>query len=123
MKIKTMTVDLPLRPKDATQYTPYERIAITVDIEDGESTDTVYTNLQLEIQRLYHTKHVLEDGYLQLEHDFDQAVVKQAITETIEDINTKGREQPKKDYTPIPNDDLPFVLTIFALLSPLMLML
>jgi tRNA A37 threonylcarbamoyltransferase TsaD len=103
MKIKTLTVDLPLRPKDATQYTPYERIAITADIEEGENIDKVYQDLQLEVQRLYYTKHLPEDAYLQVA--FEE--VEEKKVNSISDLNTQGREQPRKEFA-VPDDDLPF---------------
>lgn len=66
MKITEITVDLPLRPLNADRYTPYERIALTASVEEGEDLDKVYQDLQLEIQRMYFTKHIPEDGFMQV---------------------------------------------------------
>lgn len=102
-----MTVDLPLRPKDATEYTPYKRLSITHDFEDGEDNDKVYQDMQLEIQRLYYTKTLPDDAYLQLHHEAEDDFNKAVQESSIEDIHTQGREQPKK-VTPFDDSDLAF---------------
>jgi hypothetical protein len=81
-----MTVDLPLRAPNVDRYTPYDRIALTAAVEDGEDLDKVYTNLQLEIQRLYHEKKVPDDAYKQTMHH----------EETIQQSQVVERPQPRK---------------------------